>query len=151
VLGVRVAAFMGTAIPDRVLPLPIMAAFAVSLAHFVALYRRRVEISPAQMTAAMVAAMSMQWTVARAVAMGLVTEHLPFVRTAKGGTTRRKRVNFPAFYEAVLGGLLVLGAIVVFATNAEKVREINLFGVMLMVQSLPFIAAAALAAIEDTP
>ena len=149
-IWVPVVAFVGIAIPDKVLTLPIVAAFAVSVAHFVTLYRRRVAISPGQMAAAMVAAMSMQWTVARAVAMGLVTEHLPFVRTAKGGTTRRKRVNFPAFYEAVLGGLLVLGAIVVFATNAEKVREINLFGVVLMVQSLPFIAAAALAAIEDT-
>ena len=114
---VPVVAFMGIAIPDKVLTLPIMAAFVVSLAHFVTLYRRRVAISPAKMAAAMVAAMSMQWTVARAVAMGLVTEHLPFVRTAKGGSARKKRLAFPAFYEAVMGGLLIVGAVIVFATN----------------------------------
>jgi hypothetical protein len=102
------------------------------------------------MAAAMVAAMSMQWTVARAVAMGLVTEHLPFVRTAKGGSARKKRVAFPAFYEAVLGGLLIVGAAIVFARNDESVREIYLFGDVLLVQSLPFLAAAALALVEET-
>jgi cellulose synthase/poly-beta-1,6-N-acetylglucosamine synthase-like glycosyltransferase/exo-beta-1,3-glucanase (GH17 family) len=151
---VPVVAFMGVAIPDKVLTLPIMAAFVVSLAHFVTLYRRRVEISPAKMAAAMVAAMSMQWTVARAVAMGLVTEHLPFVRTAKGGSSggsaRKKRLVFPAFYEAVMGGLLIVGAGIVFATNYESVREIYLFGDVLVVQSLPFLAAAALALVEET-
>jgi cellulose synthase/poly-beta-1,6-N-acetylglucosamine synthase-like glycosyltransferase/exo-beta-1,3-glucanase (GH17 family) len=149
-IWVPVVAFVGIAIPDKVLTLPIMAAFVVSVAHFLTLYRRRVAITPGQTAAAMLAAMSMQWTVARAVATGLVTEHLPFVRTAKGGSARKKRVRFPAFYEAVLGGLLLLGAAVVFATNYEQVREINLFGYVLIVQSLPFVAAALLAALEDT-
>jgi hypothetical protein len=39
---------------------------------------------------------------------------------------------------------------VVFATNWERVREINLFGCVLLVQSLPFLAAAALAAFENS-
>jgi cellulose synthase/poly-beta-1,6-N-acetylglucosamine synthase-like glycosyltransferase len=149
-IWVPVVAFMGVAIPDKVLTLPIIAAFAVSVAHFVTLYRRRVAIPPSKMAAAMVAAMSMQWTVARAVAMGLVTEHLPFVRTAKGGSAKKKRVAFPAFYEAVLGGLLIVGAAIVFATNYESVREVYLFGDVLVVQSLPFLAAAALALVEET-
>ena len=88
--------------------------------------------------------------IARAVAYGLITEHLPFVRTAKGGSARRQRVRFPAFYEALLGALLLAGAGVVFATNYESVREINIFGIVLMVQSLPFLSAALLAAIEET-
>jgi hypothetical protein len=92
----------------------------------------------------------MQWTVARAVARGLVTEHLPFVRTAKGSSVKKKRVAFPAFYEAVMGGLLILGAAIVFATNHESVREVSLFGDVLLVQSLPFLAAAALALLEET-
>jgi hypothetical protein len=70
------------------------------------------------------------------------------VRTAKGGAAR-KRVAFPAFEEAVLGGSLMLGSFVVFATNWDRVREINLFGCVLLVQSLPFLAAAALAAYES--
>ncbi len=146
-LWVPVVAFVGIAIPDKILTLPIVAAFAVSVLHFVALYRARVAIPPGQAIAAMFAAMSMQWTVARAVGFGLIKDHLPFVRTAKGRMARQQHA-FPAFNEAVMGGLLVLGAILVFATNHERVREINLFAVVLLVQSIPFLAAAAFAAIE---
>jgi exo-beta-1,3-glucanase (GH17 family)/glycosyltransferase involved in cell wall biosynthesis len=149
-IWVPVVAFAGIAVPDKVLTLPILATFAISVLHFVALYHRRVPIPASQAAGAMVAAMSLQWTVARAVANGIVKDHLTFVRTAKGGAAR-KRVSFPAFNEAVLGGLLTLGALIVFATNWEHVREINLFGCVLLVQSLPFLAAAALAAFENSP
>ena len=100
----------------------------------------------------MIAAMSMQWTVARAVAHGIVKHHLKFVRTAKGGMQRnsRKWRAFPAFDEAVLGSLLLLGSLIVFETNFERVREVNLFGLVLVVQSVPFIAAVALAAFENS-
>jgi len=148
-IWVPVVAFAGIAVPDKVLTLPIIATFVISIVHFIALYRRRVPIPPSQTAGAMVAAMAMQWTVARAVANGIIKDHLIFVRTAKGGSAR-KRVAFPAFEEAVLGGLLALGAVIVFATNWERVREINLFGCILVVQSLPFLAAAALAAFENS-
>ena len=148
-IWVPVVAFAGIAVPDKVLTLPIFATFVLSVVHFAALYRRRVPIPPSQAACAMVAAMAMQWTVARAVANGVIKGHLTFVRTAKGGAAR-KRAAFPAFEEAVLGGLLVLGGFVVFATNWEGVREINLFGCVLLVQSLPFLAAAALAAFENS-
>jgi hypothetical protein len=137
-------------VPDKVLTLPIIATFVISVAHFVALYRRRVPIPASQAAGAMVAAMALQWTVACAVANGIIKDHLTFVRTSKGGGAARKRVVFPAFYEAVLGGLLALGAAVVFATNGERVREINLFGCVLVVQSLPFLAAVTLAAFENS-
>ena len=39
---VPVVAFAGIAIPDKILTIPILAAFVVSLVHFVALYRLRV-------------------------------------------------------------------------------------------------------------
>jgi hypothetical protein len=97
----------------------------------------------------MLAAMAMQWTVARAVTLGLIKDQLPFVRTAKGGIARRA-LTFPAFNETLLGGALVIGAIVVFTTNYEHVREINLFGCVLLVQSVPFLAATALAVFEDS-
>src|SRR5262249_61932150 len=41
---VPVVAFVGIAIPDKILTIPILAAFAVTLAHFVTLYRLRVAI-----------------------------------------------------------------------------------------------------------
>ena len=149
IVWVPVVAFANIAVPDRILTLPIIAAFTVSVAHFAALYRLRVRASPARMLGAVCAAMALQWTVARAVGMGVVHERMPFFRTAKGGNSR-KGPDFPAFWEAVIAALLLIGAIVLVVTNYKQVREINIFAWVLVVQSLPFIAAVALALIEGT-
>ena len=146
---VPVVAFAGIAIPDKILTLPILAAFAVSFAHFVALYRLRVRIPPRQMLGAVFAAMAVQLTVARAVGLGVWTEGLPFTRTAKGGATR-KGPDFPAFWEAVLAVLLLMGASTVVLKNDAQIHELNVFALVLVVQSLPFLAAVALAALEGS-
>jgi cellulose synthase/poly-beta-1,6-N-acetylglucosamine synthase-like glycosyltransferase/exo-beta-1,3-glucanase (GH17 family) len=146
---VPVVAFGGIAIPDKILTIPILAAFAVALAHFISLYRLRVAIPLGQMIGAVVAAMSVQWTVARAVGCGVWTEGLPFMRTAKGGTTS-KGPDFPAFWEALLAALLLIGAVVVVATNYKQIHEINIFAAVLIVQSLPFLAAVAIATLEGS-
>jgi cellulose synthase/poly-beta-1,6-N-acetylglucosamine synthase-like glycosyltransferase len=148
-IWVPFVAIVGIAIPDKVLTIPILAAFAVAVLHFVSLYRLRVRIPGGQMLGAVFAAMALQWTVARAVGFGLIRDGLPFVRTAKGGTTRRS-ADFPAFWEAVLSALLVASAIFLHATNWERVHEIDLFAIALAVQSLPFVASAALATLEGT-
>ncbi len=146
---VPVVAFAGIAIPDKILTIPILAAFVVSLAHFLALYRLRVAIPPRQMIGAIFAAMSVQWTVARAVGFGVWTASLPFMRTAKGGATR-KGPDFPAFWEAVLASLLLIGAAIVVATNYKQIDEIYIFALVLVVQSLPFLAAVGIAALEGS-
>ncbi len=150
ILWVPFVAFAAIAVPDRILTLPILAAFAVSLLHFVALYRLRVRASPGEMFGAVCAAMSVQWTVARAVGIGLVRERLPFLRTAKGGTGGGTGGEFAAFWEAVIAVLLLAGAVTLVATNDKEVYEINLFAAVLVAQSLPFLAAVAIAAIEGT-
>lgn len=148
-LWVPFVAVLGIAIPDKVLTVPIVAAFAVSLLHFFALYRLRVAIPPGQRLGAVFAAMSVQWTVARAVGIGLVKDHLPFVRTAKGGSTSRSS-DFPAFWEAIIAALLVGSAAYLHATNYEMIREIDLFAVVLVVQALPFLASVVLALLESS-
>jgi hypothetical protein len=139
--------FAGIAIPDKVLTIPILAAFVVALVHFVALYRLRVNIPASQALGAVIAAMSVQWTVARAVGFGLIKDRLPFVRTAKGGIIRKGQ-DFPAFWEAVISALLLASALTVHLTNWERVREINLFALVLAIQSLPFLSAVAIGALE---
>jgi len=146
---VPVVAFAGIAIPDKILTVPILAAFLVTLMHFVSLYRLRVAIPSGQMFGAVIAAMSVQWTVARAVGCGVWKESLPFTRTAKGGTTR-KGADFPAFWEAVVGALLLIGAILVLATNYKQIRELYIFATVLVVQSLPFLAAVTIALLEGS-
>jgi exo-beta-1,3-glucanase (GH17 family)/cellulose synthase/poly-beta-1,6-N-acetylglucosamine synthase-like glycosyltransferase len=148
IIWVPFVAILDIAVPDRILTVPILASFMVSLLHFVTLYRLRVRTNAAQLSGSVFAAMSVQWTVARAVTFGLIKDHLPFVRTDKGGA--RRTTDFHAFWEAVLASLLILGAILLYMTNYKEVHEINIFAVVLLVQSLPFIAAAGLAALERT-
>src|SRR6187551_2640627 len=147
---VPIVAFADIAIPDKILTLPIIGAFIVSLVHFLSMYRARVAIKPGQMLGAMIAAMSVQWTVSRAVAQGLITEHIAFARTSKGGLSRMS-IEFQAFWEAVIGVLLLVGATVLVVMNGYKqVREIYIFAGVLVLQSLPFLAAVAIALLENS-
>ncbi|MDB5616258.1 glycosyltransferase [Tardiphaga sp.] len=147
---VPIVAFADIAIPDKILTLPIIASFVVSLAHFITLYRLRVHVKTWQMLGAMVAAMSVQWTVSRAVANGLITEHLPFTVTSKGGLSNMS-IEFQAFWEAVIGVLLLIGAGVLIMSNSFKqVHEIYIFAGVLVLQSLPFLSAVAIAILENS-
>jgi cellulose synthase/poly-beta-1,6-N-acetylglucosamine synthase-like glycosyltransferase/exo-beta-1,3-glucanase (GH17 family) len=149
-IWVPIVAFADIAIPDKILTLPIIAAFVVSLVHFVVLYRLRVPVKWGQMLGAMITAMSVQWTVSRAVANGLITEHLAFARTSKGGFSLMS-VEFQAFWEAVIGVLLLVGAAVLVVTNNFKeVREIYVFAAVLVLESLPFLSAVAIAILENS-
>jgi hypothetical protein len=53
--------------------------------------------------------------------------------------------RFTAMPEAVIGGLLVAGSITVFATNFFRFFETDLFGAILLIQSLPFLSAVTVA------
>ena len=122
----------------------------MSLAHFVLLYRRCVGMSAKDMALALAAHMSLQWTIARAVGSSLKMRKLVFVRTDKGGKARTGR-EFPARAEAILAGLLLASALTVYLTNYTEVRELNLFAAVMVVQSLPFLFAVALALLERMP
>jgi len=147
-IWVPFVAFKVVAIPDPLLMLPIVAAFLVSILHFVSAYRTRVAIPYLQMLGAMVVFMSVQWTVAvAAFKAALPARKNYFYRTPKGrggiGHT-----GFTAMPEAVLGALLVAGGITVFATNSYRLFETDLFAAILIIQSLPFLSAVALEGFE---
>jgi exo-beta-1,3-glucanase (GH17 family)/cellulose synthase/poly-beta-1,6-N-acetylglucosamine synthase-like glycosyltransferase len=143
-------AFLGIAVPEAVLTVPVLATFGVTLLHFVVLYRARVRAPLFAALGAALSAMALQFTVSRAVAEGAIRDGLPFMRTAKGSASGKGQ-SFPAFWEGVLGGLLLLGALTLYFTNTLQVREISIFSAVLLVQSLPFLAAVGLALIERTP
>ena len=148
-MWVPVVAFVGIAIPDKILTLPIIAAFVVSVVHFVAVYRLRVAVPLSQAIGAMFAAMSVQWTVARAVGDGMIKQSLPFVRTAKGAGKSKAR-EFQAFWETIIGVALLVGATILLVTNRLQIREIYIFAAVLVLQSLPFLSALAIAALESS-
>jgi exo-beta-1,3-glucanase (GH17 family)/cellulose synthase/poly-beta-1,6-N-acetylglucosamine synthase-like glycosyltransferase len=143
-------AFLGIAVPEAVLTLPVLATFAVMLLHFMVLYRTRVQAPIFASLGAALSAMALQFTVGRAVADGVMRDELPFVRTAKGAAARWS-LRFPAIWEAVLGGTLLLGSLILHLTNEQQVHEISIFSAVLLVQSLPFLAAVGIALIERSP
>ena len=49
-----------------------------------------------------------------------------------------------------MGGLLLIGAATVAVTNYKEIHEINIFALVLVVQSVPFLAAVAIAAVEGS-
>lgn len=145
-LWVPVVAFAGVAIPESVLTLPVLIVFVINVLHFGLLYRLRVRLPLRQALGAAVAAMSLQFTMAKAVAEGLIRDNLPFKRTEKGGKTRGEA--FPAKWEGIIGSLLVAGALLLLLTNQQEVHEITIFSIVLLVQALPFLATLGMALLE---
>jgi exo-beta-1,3-glucanase (GH17 family)/glycosyltransferase involved in cell wall biosynthesis len=140
--------FFGLAIPDTILILPTIVALVLSLLHFSVAYRLRVDRPFRAAGGALFAAMSVQWTVACAVAHALIgRDQKWFHRTAKGGNGDHS-IGFAAVWEAALGGLLVVGALIVSITNYDQVWANYFFAAALLVQSLPFLSAALLATLE---
>jgi len=85
-------------------------------------------------------ALSLQSTVARAVAEALVLRHMPFVRTAKGG--RRGRGSLP-YLDILMAAGLATSAWMLASTNWDDVVEVYGFAAVVALQSLPFLAASA--------
>jgi exo-beta-1,3-glucanase (GH17 family)/cellulose synthase/poly-beta-1,6-N-acetylglucosamine synthase-like glycosyltransferase len=146
-IWVPVIIFVGVVIPAVAFTVPILAAFLVNLLHCILLYGRRVRMPMRHVPGAAIAAMSLQLTVARAVLVGMIQDSLPFRRTEKGGNARRGSEN-PAFWEALLGAGLLISAVVLLLLNTTNVVEMTVFASTLLIQSVPFLAAAAMVAIE---
>jgi exo-beta-1,3-glucanase (GH17 family)/cellulose synthase/poly-beta-1,6-N-acetylglucosamine synthase-like glycosyltransferase len=141
-------AFQVVVIPDVLLTLPIVAAFFVSLIHFVCSYRLRVGVPYRQMLGAMVVFMSVQWTVASAAFKAAFPARQSYFHRTRKGNGAAVLTGFTAMPEAVIGGLLVAGAVVVYATNFYRFFEIDLFAAILLIQSAPFLSAVALGGLE---
>jgi len=140
--------FIGVLIPTVPLTVPIVTAFIVNLMHCVLLYRTRVRVPMLKIVGAAIAAMSLQLTIAGAVLNGLIRDNLPFRRTDKGGNAEKKTVDHPVRWETALGLALLTAALTLYLTNETRVVELNVFALTLAIQSLPFLAATVMRAIE---
>lgn len=139
------------ALPPTALVVPVFVACLVTLLHTGLLYYRRVTRSPRRIVAAAVAAMSLQFTVARAVLAGLRGRPLPFHRTPKGGAgdAAPAVLKFARIVpEGILGILLAIASALLLLNNPNDIPEQTQFGLLLAVQSLPFGAAVALLCLE---
>lgn len=165
---------VGVLIPTLPFTLPILAAFAVNLLHCGVLYAERVKLPIHHIGSAALASMSLQFTIANALFMGLVKDNLPFMRTDKGGNAKAaaagKRSDAPAGalsrswtavkrfvighkddparWETRLGLALLAGAFAVIHSNVLDIVEINVFATTLIVQALPFLTTTLMVRLE---
>jgi cellulose synthase/poly-beta-1,6-N-acetylglucosamine synthase-like glycosyltransferase len=147
--------FVGVLIPTLPFTVPILAMFAVNVMHCALLYFMRVRLPFYQIAGAAVAAMSLQMTVAKAVLRGFRRNNkLAFNRTDKGNNTKsEKKVaaapkKNPAWIEGWTGVALLAAAIALYVTNWLAMTEVYVFAATLAVQSLPFLAAPVMMALE---
>jgi cellulose synthase/poly-beta-1,6-N-acetylglucosamine synthase-like glycosyltransferase/exo-beta-1,3-glucanase (GH17 family) len=198
-LWVPMVLFVGVLIPTVALSLPIVIAFLVNVLHCVLLYRHRVRETALRIVGAALAAMSLQWTVAKAVYEGFVKDGLPFRRTDKGGNAKSRKQDASAKWETRFGLALAASAFALYHLNTYGLRtdeiafltkvkldlsdlawlkhlgvalpdslelgrgvlaylerfrdppqilEQNIFALTLLVQSVPFLATAAMRTIE---
>jgi len=143
--------FVGVLIPTLPFTVPILAAFIVNLLHVGMLYGLRVKLPRWQIPGAALAAMSLQFTVARAVFACFVGRRLAFLRTEKGGLStllRTSKNGSPAKVELVTGLALLLASGALYTTNSAQMLEITIFATTLLIQSLPFLAAPVMYALE---
>lgn len=136
-------------VPTVAMTVPILTAFCVNILHNQLLYRLRVKARFIDTVSAGIAAMSLQWTVARAVFDGLIKESLAFARTEKGaGKKKRPSASFQALRETLLGVALAASALALHLTNEQEVLEVSFFAATLVVQSIPLLAATLMHIIE---
>src|SRR5258708_28586404 len=95
------------------------------------------------MLGAMVVFMSVQWTGASAALKAVLPAHSNYFHRTRKGQGAVVGTRIKTMPETVIGALLVLGSITIFATNFYRVLEADLFATILLIQSLPFLSAGA--------
>ena len=88
--------------------------------------------------------------VARRCQIGSITERLAFARTSKGGLSRMS-IEFQAFWKPSSASSCWWVPWCWVVTNSFKeIREIYIFAFVLVLESLPFLSAVALAILETS-
>jgi hypothetical protein len=132
-----------------ILPLSL---FCFKIAKIIYLYRTTVNASMKQTISAAWAGLALSHTVAIAVVQGLFTSNMPFFRTPKLKNPGRLRsAIMEARWEWLIALLLWGSALGVHFAQLDGGLDLQLWILLLLVQSLPYVAAIAMAIISGLP
>jgi cellulose synthase/poly-beta-1,6-N-acetylglucosamine synthase-like glycosyltransferase/exo-beta-1,3-glucanase (GH17 family) len=138
--------------PPTAFMIPTIAAFMLKVAGGFWLYQLKIKCTFWQKLGAAIAGMALTYTVGTAVWQGLFTQGRPFVRTPKCK-------DQPAFMQGILmakseirwlAALWISATLVIMAESWHN-REAVLWASLLVVQSLPFIAALITSMLNAMP
>ncbi|MET0091729.1 MAG: glycosyltransferase family 2 protein [Candidatus Thiodiazotropha sp.] len=138
-------------------PLPLFAILPMSLFVFKLmkmffLYRRRVEATVRQSIAAALAGLALSHTIALAMIQGIWTRGLPFFRTPKqAGHSGVLRALQNAREELLMMLALLLSAGTIAWQQAAELPDARIWSLVLVLQSIPYLAAVLVSLISAFP
>ena len=148
------------ATPLAVFTLPTVGVFVAKIVHHMFLYTTRVKCSPRQRVLSAIAGMGLTYAIAWAMWQGIFTKSTPFMRTPKMADKAAFTQGFlMASEEAVLMVLHWLSAIAVLLVpillkgdyRNYYDPDVRLWSIVLVVQSMPFLAALVTSLISTLP
>ncbi|KTC62928.1 beta-(1-3)-glucosyl transferase [Pseudomonas fluorescens ABAC62] len=145
-------------VPTRVDPpllifaIPPLALFVFKVGKIVFLYRRAVGVNLKDAFCAALAGLALSHTIAKAVLYGFFTSSIPFFRTPKNADNHGFWVAISEAREEMFIMLLLWGAALgIYVVQGLPSNDIRFWVVMLLVQSLPYVAALIMAFLSSLP
>nr|WP_298140242.1 glycosyltransferase [uncultured Pseudomonas sp.] len=145
-------------VPQRVDPplmifaIPPLALFVFKVAKIVFLYQRAVGVNLKDAFCAALAGLALSHTIAKAVLYGFFTTSIPFFRTPKMRNAHGLMVALAEAREEVFIMFLLWGAALgIVLTQGLDSADEKFWVAMLLVQSLPYLAALVMALLSSLP
>ena len=145
-------------VPQRVDPplvifaIPPLALFVFKLGKILFLYRKAMGVDLVRSSQAAVAGLALSHTIAKAVLYGAFTKTIPFFRTPKMASNHGILVALSEAREEVFIMLLLWGsALGISMVQGLQSADVKFWVVMLLVQSLPYLAALVMALLSSMP
>ena len=145
-------------VPTRVDPpllifaIPPLALFVFKVGKIIFLYRRAVGVNLKDAFCAALAGLALSHTIAKAVLYGFFTTSIPFFRTPKNADNHGFWVAISEAREEMFIMLLLWGAALgIYLVQGLPSNDMRFWVVMLLVQSLPYLAALIMAFMSSLP
>ena len=138
--------------PLMIFAIPPLALFFFKVGKIVFLYRRAVGVNLKDAFAAALAGLALSHTIAKAVLYGFFTSSMPFFRTPKNADSHGLMVAIAEAREELFIMLLLWGAAAgIYLVQGLPSSDMRFWVAMLLVQSLPYLAALVMALLSSLP
>lgn len=138
--------------PLMIFAIPPLALFFFKVGKIIFLYRRAVGVNLKDAFAAALAGLALSHTIAKAVLYGFFTSSMPFFRTPKNADSHGLLVALSEAREELFIMLLLWGAALgIYLVQGLPGADMRFWVAMLLVQSLPYLAALVMAMLSSLP
>ncbi|MGA9664791.1 MAG: glycosyltransferase [Pseudomonas alloputida] len=138
--------------PLMIFAIPPLALFFFKVGKIVFLYRRAVGVNLKDAFAAALAGLALSHTIAKAVLYGFFTSSMPFFRTPKNADSHGLLVAISEAREELFIMVLLWGAALgIYLVQGLPSSDMRFWVAMLLVQSLPYVAALVMAFLSSLP